>query len=178
MGIDHNDPREGLKKWNDEMQTLDEVCTNLGNKRCLRVHYEQLVLHPRKWMEIVLRFLGIPWEESVMRHHLQINKPGGVRVSAAERSSDQIIKPVNLEALTEWVGTFSTDIVKDMHEIAPMLEHLGYSPSENPPNYGTPDKEVLENTKKILENKDFWTKKQKQMVKAMEKPENINVISE
>ena len=29
-----------------------------------------------------------------------------VRVSMVERSSDQIIKPINLDALTTWVGTY------------------------------------------------------------------------
>lgn len=42
-----------------------------------------------------------------------------------ERSSDQVIKPVNLEALTKWVGNFPEDVVHDMANIAPMLSVLG-----------------------------------------------------
>ena len=33
-------------------------------------------------------------------------KKSKVRVSMVERSSDQIIKPINLDALTTWVGTY------------------------------------------------------------------------
>ena len=33
-----------------------------------------------------------------------INKPGGISLSKVERSTDQVIKPVNLEALSKWVG--------------------------------------------------------------------------
>lgn len=59
-----------------------------------------------------------------------------------ERSSDQVIKPVNLEALTKWVGNIPDDVVRDMAEIAPMLSVLGYDPYSNPPNYGKPDDQV------------------------------------
>lgn len=75
-------------------------------------------------------------------------------MSKVERSSDQVIKPVNLEALTKWVGhfpgkkrlplyilrctlnNFTDDVVKDMADIAPMLSVLDYDPYANPPNYG------------------------------------------
>lgn len=42
-----------------------------------------------------------------------------------ERSSDQVIKPVNLEALTKWVGNIPEDVVHDMANLAPMLSILG-----------------------------------------------------
>lgn len=65
-----------------------------------------------------------------------------------ERSSDQVIKPVNLEALTKWVGHIPKDVVDQMADIAPMLSVLGYDPYANPPNYGAPDKIVSDNTRK------------------------------
>jgi len=55
-----------------------------------------------------------------------------------ERSSDQIIKPVNLAALTKWVGNIPEDVVREMADIAPMLSVLGYDPYANPPVYGAP----------------------------------------
>lgn len=42
-----------------------------------------------------------------------------------ERSTDQVIKPINMEALSKWVGAIPKDVVKDMALIAPMLEYLG-----------------------------------------------------
>jgi hypothetical protein len=36
-----------------------------------------------------------------------------------------VIKPVNLEALTKWVGHIPEDVVNDMANIAPMLSILG-----------------------------------------------------
>lgn len=61
-----------------------------------------------------------------------------------------MIKPVNLEALTKWVGNIPQDVVRDMAEIAPMLSVLGYDPYANPPNYGQPDSLVKYNTYKVI----------------------------
>lgn len=65
-----------------------------------------------------------------------------------ERSSDQVIKPINLEALTKWVGHIPQDVIDEMADIAPMLSVLGYDPYANPPKYGAPDKLVSDNTRK------------------------------
>lgn len=67
-----------------------------------------------------------------------------------ERSSDQVIKPVNLEALSKWVGNIPEDVVRDMADIAPMLSILGYDPYANPPDYGKPDSWVQDNTFKVM----------------------------
>ncbi|XP_058807677.1 protein-tyrosine sulfotransferase isoform X3 [Phymastichus coffea] len=128
----------------------------LGPERCLIVPYEQLVLHPRDWMRKILVYLDVPWNESVLHHEQFINKPGGVPLSKVERSSDQVIKPVNLEALTKWVGNIPEDVIHDMAEIAPMLSVLDYDPYANPPNYGAPDKVVSDNTRKVLTNGRVW----------------------
>lgn len=66
-----------------------------------------------------------------------------------ERSTDQVIKPVNVEALSKWVGKIPADVVRDMAVIAPMLSRLGYDPHANPPNYGRPDPKVLDNTRRV-----------------------------
>lgn len=66
-----------------------------------------------------------------------------------ERSTDQVIKPVNLEALSKWTGHIPGDVMRDMAQIAPMLARLGYDPYANPPNYGNPDPFVINNTRRV-----------------------------
>lgn len=66
-----------------------------------------------------------------------------------ERSTDQVIKPVNMEALTKWLGHIPADVLQDMGHIAPMLSRLGYDPYANPPNYGNPDPLVINNTHRV-----------------------------
>jgi protein-tyrosine sulfotransferase len=107
-------------------------------------------------MRKILSFLELPWDDSVMHHEQQINKKGGISLSKVERSSDQVIKPVNLDALSKWVGSIPDDVVADMGEIAPMLAHFGYDPHGNPPNYGKPDKFVVDNTNDIKAHDQDW----------------------
>ena len=142
--------------------------------RCLRIKYEDLVLHPAPVMSSVLRFLSLPWNSSVLSHHTLINQPGGVRVSNMERSSDQIIQPVHTAALTEWVGTFPRKLLRQMDAVAPMLRELGYNPYENPPKYGLADPEVLNNTDQLAREEQFWQRKKEQMLRDMEKPRLTN----
>lgn len=170
-GYDLNNPRSVLERWNSVVQAMDQQCEEIGRDRCLIVHYEQVVLHPARWMNIILDFVEIPWNEMVLHHQDFINKPGGISVSNAERSSDQIVKPINVEALSKWVGTFPKDVIMDMADIAPMLSKLGYDPAMNPPIYGIPDKEVINNTKQVAGHKDFWETRAKQLLKEMQKNE-------
>ena len=79
-------------------------------------------------------------------------------VFRVERSSDQVIKPINVEALSKWVGAIPDDVVRDMDTIAPMLGEFGYDPKANPPNYGTPDAEVATNTNDLKRDPDKWVK--------------------
>jgi len=48
---------------------------------CLKVYYEQLVLHPEEWMRKILKFLDVPWNDAVLHHEEFINKPNGVPLS-------------------------------------------------------------------------------------------------
>uniref|UniRef100_A0A3P8XIM9 Protein-tyrosine sulfotransferase n=1 Tax=Esox lucius TaxID=8010 RepID=A0A3P8XIM9_ESOLU len=148
-GFDLSSYRDCLVKWSRATQAMLAQCTQVGNHRCLAVRYESLVLHPRSTMQTILRFLDLPWHEGVLHHEQAIGRPGGVSLSRMERSTDQVIKPVNLEALTRWVGKIPPDVVANMDAIAPMLWRLGYDPRANPPNYGEPDPRVLNNTERV-----------------------------
>ncbi|PBC32185.1 Protein-tyrosine sulfotransferase [Apis cerana cerana] len=161
-GFDLSSYRQSLIKWNHAISIMYGQCKEIGSDKCLMVPYEQLVLHPRQWMKKILNFLDVPWNESVMHHEEFINKPGGVPLSKVERSSDQIIKPVNLEALTKWVGHIPDDVVREMPDIAPMLSVLGYDPYANPPVYGAPDRLVSENTRRVLANGEVWAARARQ----------------
>ncbi|XP_026461517.1 protein-tyrosine sulfotransferase-like [Ctenocephalides felis] len=158
-GFDLSSYRQCLQKWNKAIETMHGQCREAGKDRCMMVPYEQLVLHPKLWMEKILQFLDVPWSDSVLHHEEFINKPNGVSLSKVERSSDQVIKPVNLEALTKWVGNIPQDVVRDMADVAPMLSVLGYDPYANPPNYGQPDSSVKYNTYRIQKEESKWNER-------------------
>lgn len=155
-GFDLNSYRDCLTKWSKTIEIMYAQCLEVGERKCLPVYYEQLVLHPKQTMQVIIDFLGIPWDDAVLHHEELIGKPGGVSLSKVEKSTDQVMKPVNLEALSKWVGKIPTDILEDMPRLAPMLARLGYDPYANPPRYGNPDAIVLNNTHRILKG-DFKT---------------------
>lgn len=80
-GFDLTSYRKCLEKWNAVVETMYAQCLHVGSYRCLPVYYEQLALHPREWMIQILRFLDIPWNESVLHHEEFVGKPGGIALS-------------------------------------------------------------------------------------------------
>lgn len=85
-------------------------------------------------------------------------------VRRVERSSDQVVKPINLDGLSKWVGQIPEDVVSDMANIAPMLATLGYDPHANPPNYGKADGVVSNNTRKIQRDSHYWQNRAQQLL--------------
>ncbi|KAK9536467.1 hypothetical protein VZT92_006243 [Zoarces viviparus] len=134
-GFDLTSYRDCLTKWSSAVETMFSQCQAAGESRCLPVHYEQLVLHTEEEMRKLLHFLELQWDPSVLHHEELIGKAGGVSLSKVERSTDQVMKPVNTDALSKWVGHIPSDVISDMAEIAPMLARLGYDPNANPPDY-------------------------------------------
>ncbi|XP_030075063.1 protein-tyrosine sulfotransferase 2 [Microcaecilia unicolor] len=153
-GFDLSSYRDCLTKWSKAIESMYSQCLEMGQAKCLPVYYEQLVLHPKPSMQTIMNFLDISWNDAVLHHEELIGKPGGVSLSKIERSTDQVVKPVNTEALEKWVGFIPADVVKDMAQIAPMLAKLGYDPHANPPNYGIADPVVINNTNRIMKG-DF-----------------------
>ncbi|XP_062588758.1 protein-tyrosine sulfotransferase 1-like [Saccostrea cucullata] len=157
--FDLKDPKNCLEKWNAIIENMYSQCLHIGPRRCMPVYYEQLSLHPELWMRRILKFLEIPWSNNVLHHQDFIGKKGGASLSQSERSTDQVVKPVNLEALSKWVGTYPTSVVRNMGKIAPMLRRLGYDPELNPPQYDHPDPRIADNTLHLQQHKKYWRNK-------------------
>ncbi|CAG2105353.1 unnamed protein product, partial [Medioppia subpectinata] len=125
-GYDLNDFRQCLEMWNKDISSMHKQCQRLGSDACLPVRYEQLVLQPKVWLPKILSFLSVPWNDSVLYHKGLIGKDNDISLSKFGLSTDQVIKPINIEALSQWVGRIPDDVVRNMATIAPMLSILGY----------------------------------------------------
>ena len=79
--------------------------------------------------------------------------------SRVEMSTDQVIKPVNMEALGRWAEFVPSDVRRDIHKIAPMLSRLGYDADAYPPTYGEADALVTNNTRLVQQNEQYWQRK-------------------
>jgi protein-tyrosine sulfotransferase len=146
--------KDCLTRWSSIIEHMYAQCIEVGPETCMPVYYEQLVLHPEKQMKSILSFLNISFNDAVLHHEKFIGDE--ISLSKVERSSDQVIKPVNLEALTSWVGKIPQDVLDQMDTIAPMLRRLGYDPVANPPKYGDADAKIKENTFHIQGNREYW----------------------
>jgi protein-tyrosine sulfotransferase len=146
--------KESLSKWNEIIESMYAQCVLVGYERCLPVYYERMILNPEPELRNILKFLNIPWDDAVLNHEKYIGEE--ISLSKVEKSTDQVIKPINLEALYSWVGKIPLDTVENMDSIAPMLRKLGYDPEMNPPNYGEADSRVKENTYQIQANREHW----------------------
>lgn len=79
-GFDLKSYKMCLQKWNQAMEFMYTQCLRVGPNRCMPVYYEQLALHPREWMEKILQFLDLPWNDTVM-HHQDFIGEGGISLS-------------------------------------------------------------------------------------------------
>ncbi|CAF0771740.1 unnamed protein product [Adineta steineri] len=158
-GFSLSDYRQNLRLWNKGIETMVNQCTEIGKDKCLMVYYEQLVLQPKKTIADILKYLNLPWVESVLHHEELVGKK--ISLSKTEHSSDQVIKPINTEALTKWVDHIPKDIKNELDTLAPMLKKLGYDIQSDVPTYGVADQLVLDNMNKLKENADFWNAKAK-----------------
>ena len=73
-----------------------------------------------------------------------------------ERSTDQVVKPVNLDGLNSWVGHIPMNVLSEADTIAPMLLKLGYDPYNYNPKYGEPDEIVKANLKLLEKNPESF----------------------
>jgi len=80
-GFDVKTHRGALADWNRAMSTMFSQCMAVSVDRCLPVYYEQLVLEPREQLRRVLQFLGVDWNDAVLRHETAIDQPGGIFLS-------------------------------------------------------------------------------------------------
>jgi protein-tyrosine sulfotransferase len=145
---------ESFRIWNLRMESQMSQCVTLGEAVCLPVYYEQLVLHPEKEIRKIFDFLGIRWDNAVLNHEKYIDKE--IVLAKEDVATDQVLKPINLKALNKWVGKIPVEALKAIDQTAPILSKLGYDTKSLNPNYGEPDRNVIENTRLIMQNREYW----------------------
>ena len=148
------DFKQNFKIWNELVENMYNQCVMVGSRRCLSVYYEQLVLHPEVEMKKILKFLNVEWSDAVLHHEDYFGSK--IKISDHAKSADQVIKPINIEALYDWVGKIPQDVLDKLDTIAPMLKKLGYDTKSSKPYYGKPDLKILDNTFEIQANVEKW----------------------
>jgi protein-tyrosine sulfotransferase len=78
-----------------------------------------------------------------------------------------VIKPINLEALTKWIGHMPKEVKSELDTLAPMLKKLGYDIQSDVPTYGVADQLVLDNMNALKEQAAFWEAKAKSYARRL-----------
>ena len=86
-----------------------------------------------------------------------------------EKSTDQVIKPINIDALGKWKGKIPENVEKNLDEIAPMLRKLGYDPNRGPEQYGVPDELVRKKEEELKKNAEVYIAKEEEIKKERQK---------
>jgi protein-tyrosine sulfotransferase len=85
-----------------------------------------------------------------------------------------VVKPINLEALTKWVGHMPASVKQELDVLAPMLKTLGYDTQSDVPTYGIADQVVLDNMMELKKNAALWDAKAKAYARQL--PNQSKVI--
>ena len=147
---------EYLVKWQKLNEKAIQDCDKIGPDLCLRMRYEDLVLHPEKTLKNMSKFLNVEFTKEFLNHQAHIGDD--IQISKTEWSSHQIIKPIYTESLYPWLGKYTDVKLDDIRFIEPFLKKLNYDFDVNL-NF-TADSIVIENDKKIKENRAYWEKKE------------------
>lgn len=80
-GFDLTNYRQSMQKWNQMVKSMFVQCELLGADKCMKVHYEKLVLYPEETSRQILKFLDVPWSDNVLHHEDFVNKTDGIKLS-------------------------------------------------------------------------------------------------
>nr|XP_045608766.1 protein-tyrosine sulfotransferase 2-like isoform X2 [Procambarus clarkii] len=117
---------EGLRMLEDLLGVLRTECLLMGPRRCLPVHYEALVLNPRKTMGKVMRFIGGNLNKDMIHHHHAIG---------SFTPSTDTLTGLKTDSLTAWVAHFPGYLRLSPRYYYGQAKFLGYDLRSFPPNY-------------------------------------------
>ena len=117
------DPREAARYWVESVQAgraAARASTSVA-ARYLEVRYEDLVTDPSGELHRVLSFIGEPWDDGVLRHHVD-------SAGADEDGDSRELQAVDSTSIGRWGRDLSQSDLSAVLEVAgSLLRELGYA---------------------------------------------------
>ncbi|ESP01489.1 hypothetical protein LOTGIDRAFT_139716 [Lottia gigantea] len=176
-GFNIHNQTDCLINWNKLVGEMYAQCVRLGPEICLPVYYEQLILYPEWWMRVILNFLGVPWSSNVLQHDKIVNTARGATLSKFEKSTDQVLQPLQQHSLWNWSKNFTRMSPTKLRTLAPMLDTLGYDVMSSPPVYAAMSPDVKNNILHLTENKYFYRKRIKSVFDKLPYSASLPVVN-
>lgn len=128
-------------EWNVRLGRADGA--ELGSDLYHEVRYESLVASPADQCATICEFLGVPYDEAMLRYHEQ-HETREALVDAWRRAEQKVTAPVT-SGLRDWRKAMSTDELRRFEAAAGgLLEEFGYSLAT-----GTPSTEALSQAQRL-----------------------------
>ncbi|MFI4854628.1 MAG: sulfotransferase family protein [Phycisphaerales bacterium JB065] len=114
--------------WRDVMERQAKAAEALGPAKYLELRYETLVDRPEEELKRICAFLGVEFDESMLRHH-ERKASGFLEV---EKSWKQLtMKPIDKARHGRYRSKLSPQEIRRIERTAgPMLKRFGYGPDE------------------------------------------------
>ena len=113
-----------IKTWNSLNTDFFFQCDNVGEKACMVVRYEDLILKTNETLRNVTQFLGVSWTDDFMRHNEFVGNK--IAVSKSEWSSDQIKNPIYMSSINKWRTEIKDYDPSKISRMVKMLKVFGY----------------------------------------------------
>lgn len=113
------------KKWNHAIAMQEKLRKKLGPDQFMQVRYEDLVSEPNKVTPEICDFLGVPFDDSILKTQDDyLRKLGAVGGTEAFRN---VANPINPNSIGKWKQGLSKE---QLQELMPLIESnldaLGY----------------------------------------------------
>ncbi|KAK4469296.1 hypothetical protein MN116_006862 [Schistosoma mekongi] len=131
-----NNTVKAVKLWEEITRQMISDCKHIGKLRCLTVRYECLVLAPEIQLRRILKFLGLPWDDILLRHETVVHKVS--KLNYLEQSTTQFLNPIYVKSLDLWAknnSNVSKCLFKAFSRNTNLLVELDYPINEIPPDY-------------------------------------------
>lgn len=125
-----------LLKWNELNEIMYSQCMLIGAQRCIPVYYEELIIDPERVIKKLSSFLNISLHQTTK---ILLNNSKSTKLNS------------------NWIGRIPEKDLKDIDEIAPILQQLGYDTKNSSSNDLTV-KKFEECTKQNQLRNSYWTK--------------------
>jgi hypothetical protein len=113
---------EAALGWVEVLEDVRRACRGL---QLFELKYEDLVTDPEPVLRGLVRFLGIPWDDSVGRHHLHAHSLQ--RNPFEHPSAKEAARPIHPHAIGKYRRSLSPEDVERFDDLAgDWLRHFGY----------------------------------------------------
>lgn len=119
-----NDLGPGIERW---VSDISASLAYRADPRYLEVRYEDLVLETRNTLQKVLKFIGEPWDDAVLRHY-EISS--GSRDVTKFPQNPEAVRPIIGESIGRWRRDLAaTEQALFKEKAGSLLVDLGYETS-------------------------------------------------